>query len=132
MNSKAQQMNSHKLLLEAYLKFFFRHQIQLKLLHFQTNSYAIHKATDSYLSGFADNMDKFMEVAQGVYGKLNIQQLKFEFDVVNNATIVDELQKFIKFMGELTSKFANEPALLAIRDEIVAEAQKLVYLLTFN
>lgn len=118
--------------LESLLNLFFSHQIKIKILHFQTKSYAIHKATDGYLSQFADNLDKFFEVTQGAFGKLNMKQVNMTFQTVNDDTITEELANFIKILKKIDKAFSNYSEIMNIRDEIVAEAEKLNYLLTFK
>ena len=48
------------------------------MLHFQTENYSFHKIIDEYLNSFALNMDKFMEVCQGAFGKLSIDKIKLD------------------------------------------------------
>jgi len=125
-------MNSPQKLLELALLAFFKHQLQLKMYHFQTQSYGAHKASDSYLETFADKLDKFMEVAQGPFGRLNMQKIKLNFTVVNDSTIQKELDDFIKLLKEWDGTSLNYAELLNIRDELVADAEQLKYLLTFK
>ena len=51
-------------------KFFFSIQINLKLYHWQTNSYARHIATDSILTKIDPLIDTFIEIYQGKFGKI--------------------------------------------------------------
>ena len=46
------------------------HHIAMKMFHFQTDSYAAHKASDTYIEEFLKFHDTFMETAQGIYGKM--------------------------------------------------------------
>ena len=50
------------------------HQVVLKLFHFQTETYGSHKASDEYLEKYALIMDKFLEIAQGIYGKITLKK----------------------------------------------------------
>lgn len=112
---------------------FFKHYIQLKMFHFQTTKYGAHKASDTYLDKFTDTYDKFMEVAQGKFGKLSINELNIEkFKVVTDDTIFNELKRFIILLESLNDSLNTHTDLLNIRDEMLGNVNQLKYLLTFN
>lgn len=117
-------------LLEQTLILLFKHQLQLKMYHFQTLLYGAHKSSDSYLIKFENNLDKFMEVSQGIIGKLQMKQLTFDFPIVNDKTIITELTNFVIVLKEY--ELSDYPELLNLRDEMMADAQQLKYLLTFK
>jgi len=123
-------MNSE--IIEGLLPFFFRHQLLLKLFHFQTKSYGAHKASDAYLSGFLANMDKFMEVAQGEFGTVTNPGIYIDAQALTDDTIVSELDAFVRIMHKLDPIVLPHPGLQAIRDELIADASQLKYLLTFK
>jgi len=56
-------MENIQQVMDFLLKVFFEYQIQIKMFHFQTKSYAGHKSSDEYLQKVNDKFDKFMEVA---------------------------------------------------------------------
>lgn len=116
--------------MEFYITFFFKHQIIIKMFHFQTSTYGAHKASDSYLEKFLDNYDKFMEVAQGIYGKLSINNININVNV-NNDQLKCHIKKFIDFLLAI-DKIEKDPGLLAIRDDMVNDANQFLYLLTFK
>jgi hypothetical protein len=136
-------------ILKCIVTTFFKHQITLKMLHFQTDSFAIHKATDKYLEKFDSNFDKFMEVAQGIHGKMNM--LKLELDTIkllkiNLASSVeikepppieDIISKFMvdyeEFLNECNKAACmRNSSLQNIRDDMKADSQQFRYLLTFK
>ena len=117
---------------EDILMFFFRHQIRIKMYHFQTGLYGAHKASDSYLDTFEQKLDKFMEVAQGIVGKLQTKNINLNIITVNDGTILEELNNFIKTLRMLDKVINTYSELLNIRDEMVADAEQLKYLLTFK
>ena len=118
--------------LEFTVKSFFRHQLLLKMFHFQTKQYGAHKASDTYLEKFADHLDKYIEVAQGAFGRLDMKELDIKFIIANDDTIIAELDKFIVVLKEYDTILVGYSELLNIRDEIVADAEQLKYLLTFK
>ena len=117
---------------EDILMFFFRHQIKIKMYHFQTESYGAHKASDSYLETFEQKLDKFMEVAQGIVGKLQTKNINLNIATVNDKTILEELNTFIKTLRMFDKVIATYSELLNIRDEMVGDAEQFKYLLTFK
>jgi|LakMenE18May11ns_1017448.scaffolds.fasta_scaffold9206555_2 hypothetical protein len=125
-------IENKKNLLELTIKIFFKHQLQIKMLHFQTKNYGTHKATDSYLSNFEEKLDKFMEVAQGIFGKLSLQNIDIKIEIPTDNSISQDLDKFIITLKGYSKIISNYPELLNIRDEIVADAEQFKYLLTFK
>ena len=118
-------------ILDAILKLFFMHQLQLKMLHFQTKKYSVHKSIDTYLNTFADKFDKFMEVAQGIWGKISTRDMNITFNVLTDENVIKEIEDFIIILKKLDKYKENFPELSNIKDELVGDAQKLKYLLTF-
>lgn len=126
------EKSNMKVVLEKLVRVFFKHQMQLKMFHFQTKGYGAHKASDSYSETFADNFDKFMEVSQGTFGRLETNNISLSFDTLTDETIAIELDKFIDLMRQLDAYLIRNSDLLNIRDEMVGNAQQLKYLLTFK
>lgn len=118
--------------IEALLCLSFNHQLQMKMYHFQTLEYGAHKAVDSYLSKFTDNLDKFMEVAQGIFGKFKIKYLDIKFETLNDQNIVENLNKFINILRNCDQFINTYTELTNIRDEMVGDINQLKYLLTFK
>lgn len=115
---------------ELILTMFFKHQLQLKMYHFQTKLYGAHKASDAYLITFAVNLDKFMEVSQGIHGNLTMKQLTLDFPIATDETIIAEISTFSSLLRKLDLSESSE--LANIRDGMVADAEQLKYLLTFK
>src|SRR5690606_4852056 len=75
-----------------FLNSMFDYFIVIKILHFLTNNFGAHKASDNYLKLFLDNFDKFMESAQGIFGKFQLNKL----DVSVKTPISDDnIQKYL-------------------------------------
>ncbi|ARF09959.1 hypothetical protein Indivirus_6_25 [Indivirus ILV1] len=119
-------------LLNELVQTFFKHQIIMKMFHFQTKKYGAHKASDSYLDGLLSNFDKFFEVAQGKYGTMDLKSIKIELNCIDDSTITDHLNKFISLLKEFEIRNINDTSLLNIRDEMLGNAQQLIYLLRFQ
>jgi hypothetical protein len=107
-------------------------QGQLKLLHWQTESYAEHIAFGNTYDTLDDLFDTLVETYAGKYqrpkfGKM--QQLSFtDYADVKIDAYIEEMVDFMSnaFIAEQDSELAN------IRDEIKAALAKLKYLLTLK
>ena len=111
-------------------------QSQFKVLHWQTQSYSKHNAYGGAYDSFSDLSDKFMEVYMGKYGRV---ALDGENDAIQLSNIgemnVDEfVDTVVEFLCSLTNQLNDkrDSDLLNIRDEMLAEVNKLKYLLTLK
>jgi len=110
-------------------------QNQFRFLHWQTGSYAKHKAYGKFYDTLGDLIDSFVEVSMGKYGRPDFDA---EFSIsfkdrgsFSMQTFMDETTDFLIGMSEILD--SNEDTdLLNIRDEILAEVNKLKYLLTLD
>ena len=109
------------------------HQIVMKLFHFQTELYGAHKASDSYLEKFATTMDKFLEIAQGIYGRLTIKKFKLEGSSHTDENIMKHIEGIIMLLRTgIDDVLDNYTDLINVRDELVGDAEQLKYLLSFK
>ena len=109
------------------------HQIVMKLFHFQTELYGAHKASDSYLEKFAATMDKFLEIAQGIYGRLTIKKFKLEGSSHTDENIMKHIEGIITLLRtRIDDVLDNYTDLINVRDELVGDAEQLKYLLSFK
>ena len=109
------------------------HQVILKLFHFQTNAYGAHKASDEYLEKYAILMDKFLEVAQGIYGRVTVKKYTLSGSSHTDTNIGTHLNGFVILLtNRIDDILNNHTDLLNIRDEIISNIEQLKYLLTFK
>ncbi len=135
---------------------FFQIQNTIKFSHWRTKSYSEHKALDKFFDKFLDNMDKFIEIWQGKYGRIDFKGNSGEMTVqkINGKDLVRYLDVLISFFngdkGKDCKKFKisgkkdycgitlldvineKDTDLLNIRDEIVGSINQLKYLLTLH
>ena len=116
--------------LERFLEELFQHYIVLKMYHFQTSHFGGHKTSDVYLTNFMLISDKFMEVAQGIFGTVKQQKIKIDVKMATDKTIVNEIDFFISKVNSFRDE--DYPELWAISDTLAADAQQLKYLLSFK
>lgn len=123
--------------LKLCIEQFFKHQTLIKMFHFQTKQYGRHKELDAYLCKFCANFDRFMEVAQGMYGKFNTTDLDLgQVSLLNDLNYevhLNEMQTKLKVLcvekSRLDAAKTGMSGLSAIRDEMVADIEQLRYLL---
>ena len=108
----------------------------VKLYHWNTKSYAEHKATDELYERLNGNIDKFVEVYLGKDGsriekwnqKIEIPQLK------TKSTLKSRMYEFRDFLVQMNDVFdeKKDSDLLSIRDDILADINQFLYLLTLK
>ena len=106
----------------------------VKLYHWKTTSFSTHKATDELYGSLNEQLDKFVEVMLGkreMGGRklLNLSMVKLGM-YSNNEAFKKQIENYKQFLLDLDDSFG--PDLLAIRDEILAEFNKFLYLLSLE
>jgi hypothetical protein len=118
---------------------FFEMLLLIKLFHWKTYSYATHKATDDLYSKFNKNMDHFIEVLLGKTG-LRIDLINKKtialYDLNNKTQLINKINSFKNYLVGLNNnkamKVMSNVDLLTIRDEILADTNQFLYLLSLN
>ena len=111
-------------------------QNQLRILHWQTVSYATHKALGSAYSDLDDLIDTLVEIHQGKYGRI-VFETPIDLGLVNQDEI-DLEEILVQLNDYLTGTFndihnpVKDTDCLNIRDEILTVINKLRYLLTLK
>jgi hypothetical protein len=121
--------------LSKFLIAVFEFQIALKMYHFQTFKYAAHKTIDEYSEKLAEKMDKFFEVGQGIYGRINLDDQNNAAIYVNNVRDNNfslYIKKFLHEVSSIEKIISRHSDLCNIKDEIKADLNQLIYLLTFQ
>jgi hypothetical protein len=115
------------------LQFFIQLQQQFRTLHWETKSYARHKAYGDIYGTLDDLVDTFMETHMGKYGRPKFDTINIELQAMKNIKINDFINDAIDFLNGLSEKLSDKDTdLLNIRDEMLAELNKLKYLLTLD
>lgn len=115
--------------------------ITIKLYHWNTLTFSVHKATDDLYAELNTLMDSMVEVLLGKHTSvneknkhniLNIKNIKVN-NYKDNGKFKQEVESYKKFLVGLNHVFSNyDSDLLNIRDEILAALNKLSYLLTLK
>ena len=109
---------------------------QIKLYHWQTLNYPRHIATNDLIPKLDTNIDQFIEVYVGKYGRPKLSgktssiYLRNHSDKEATKMIEDAIQWLTV---NLTKKLkSTDTDLLSIRDVIVADLNQTLYLFSFN
>jgi DNA-binding ferritin-like protein len=108
----------------------------VKLYHWQTQSYSVHKATDKLYEKLDGNIDRFVEVYLGKEGS-RIKKWDNEMSIIQYNRKKDfksRMFEYREFLTDLSNKFdeKKDSDLLSIRDEILADINQFLYLFSFN
>jgi hypothetical protein len=109
-------------------------QNQLKIFHWQTKSYAEHKALDDAYGTLTDLFDEFLETYMGKYGRPKAEN-QFTINLENYSENYISCIKTFKLIvqKDLSKAFSEEDTdLLNLRDEILGALNKLCYLLSLK
>ena len=122
---------------EVALKMIF-YRDQLKFYHWAgTDLYSRHVASDSLTNSLTDKLDKFIEIMQGGENKkLILSKTSIIFTVETDASIVKLLENFKVWLSNILPSLLNSSRpntdLLNIRDDILGDVNKTLYLFTLS
>lgn len=105
---------------------------QLRFFHWQTTSYARHQAYGGAYEALDGLIDSFVEVLMGKYGRVPALPMKvYNRNEKDCMTFIEETIAYLLGLSTMLSP-TNDTDLLNIRDEMIAEFNKLKYLLTLK
>lgn len=108
----------------------------VKLYHWKTKSYAKHQATDELFEKLNKHTDQFVEILIGKDEK-RIKKMNKCINVLqaeNDKEFKSKVYKFREFLTNMNDYFhaKKDSDLLSIRDEILADINQFLYLMTFD
>jgi hypothetical protein len=111
-------------------------QNTIKIYHFQTPSYARHRASDKLFAALNDKIDQFMEVLQGSW-KVRVRispNVAIPLLNTTDGNIVRVLEEFSSWLIQDVPRLLRptDTDLLNIRDEILSAVSQTLYLFTFQ
>ena len=125
----------------------------VKLYHWKTHSFAQHKATDELYEHLNEHIDKFVEVLMGkgtskgtikctgtgngstkYNSRIHMVNQRIQLMDQNLKTFKEKIYEYRAFLVDLTNilNSKQDTDLLSIRDEILADINKFLYLLTLD
>lgn len=102
--------------------------VSARIIHWETTSYAEHKALGNFYSGLEDLADSYAEAYMGIYGRFG----SFELPEHDDALGRDLVQYVAECVAVLRDALPNDTQLDNILDEIAALTDKTAYLLTLK
>jgi DNA-binding ferritin-like protein len=118
---------------------FLEMLMMIKLFHWKTHSYATHKATDELYESLNEHIDNFIEVLLGKTGSRidlmsnkTIKLLDLNSQDVLKSKIMSFKNYFVSLDNNKALKTMSNSDLFNIRDEILGDLNKFLYLLTFK
>jgi len=118
------------------INFFFTLREQIKLYHWQTHVFARHIATDEVITALDKTIDEYVETYMGKYGR---PRMTARTNTVRVQNITEKTAvRFIKaaiahLQGPLVKKLKpTDTDLVNLRDEMMGELNKILYLFTLK
>ena len=132
-NSKSVKLSNEK---KSHIVRIFIEMLNLiKLYHWKTRSYAQHKATDELYDKLNEHIDKFVEVLLGKSeSRIHMVNGRIQLIDQNLKTVKSKVYEYRGFLVDLNQYFDSnlDSDLLNLRDEILADINQFLYLLTFD
>ena len=127
---KSNKTNSH------IVKVFLEVLNMVKLYHWKTRSYAQHQATDELYANLNKHIDQFVEVLIGK-DERRIKMLEKRINLIdpsNTRNFKERIYEYREFLLDINMYFneKRDTDLLNIRDEILADINQFLYLMTFD
>lgn len=106
----------------------------VKLFHWETSSYPVHKASDQLYSELNVNIDKYVESLLGKKPtRANLSSCKkinlYAFNDINQ--FKKQIEKYKNFLININYS-QQDSDLVSIRDEILSNLNQFTYLLSFK
>lgn len=110
----------------------------IKIFHWQTHSFSQHKASDELYQELNENIDKFVEILLGKE-QSRIRHLEKRMELYNECasgkdSIKNRVFEFCEFLEDMNLYFNKDTDtdLLNIRDELLGNLHKFLYLLSLH
>jgi DNA-binding ferritin-like protein len=135
--NKKTRKNSPKKDIKQKLVVKFMELLNLvKLYHWKTKVYSQHKATDELHERLGENIDKFIEVLLGKdESRIRLVGKKIQLiDSLSESEFKAHIFEYRQFLTELDDVLDDrkDSDLLNIRDEMLADINQFLYLMTFE
>lgn len=109
---------------------------QIKLYHWQTHSFAQHKATDELLDALDKTIDEYVETYMGKYGRPRVAARNNTIQIKNMTakSMISFIKECVSYLeGPLVKKLKpSDTDLVNLRDEMMGDLHKVQYLFTLQ
>jgi DNA-binding ferritin-like protein len=113
--------------------------LMVKLYHWKTTSYAVHKATDEFYTKLNENMDSFIEMLLGKTQNKKDLGTQKEIRILDHSNLeifIKNMETFKYYLLSLDNNSfmvsTDSKDLFNIRDTIWGDVNQLLYLLSFK
>ena len=136
--SHGTRKNRGQTFMRKFITMMLESLMMIKLYHWKTHSFAGHKATDDLYGTLNGHMDNFVEVLMGKMSGTRANFLSTKnislVDLTNKKQLINRVNAI---KGQLSNMekmipLLNATDLLNIRDEILGDLNKFLYLLTLD
>jgi DNA-binding ferritin-like protein len=120
--------------MHTILKKMLTFRNNIKNYHWKTHSYSRHKATDKLVELLDEKIDRFVETFMGSRNERPKKNFDLPIQNYNDNQIIEYVQEFKIWLIENLTKmlYDYETDLLNIRDEILGDLNRFLYLATLN
>jgi len=107
---------------------------QLRILHWQTKSFARHSAYGKIYNGLGEIIDTFMEAYMGEHGRFELSDGNIQLRNLDELNVGATMDEYIAFLISFNDKLdpVRDSDLLNLRDELLTDVKQLKYLLTLK
>ena len=104
---------------------------QIKLYHWKTSSFSRHKGTDNFLEKYDKIFDEFVEVMSGSRNEKVHDNFTVSYKKLTDITAENYVIKFRDWVKNKlpTLLYEHETDLMNLKDEILANTNRLLYLM---
>lgn len=138
-NSTTKKVKHHERNIQQLIKRLLQSLLIVKLYHWNTHVYSVHKATDKLYGELNTQTDRLVEVLLGKHNTVNknkvlkipsLQMKTFK----HNSDFLNWLGQFKNYLMDMDAIFFSnrDSDILSIRDEILANLNKISYLLSLH
>ncbi|MBR6516371.1 MAG: hypothetical protein IKT40_05900 [Bacilli bacterium] len=115
----------------VYINKLEAYKTAIKNLHWSSNNMSEHKLLDDIASSLSDFQDELAESAQGIYGKIKINELRpRKYTITNSKKMINDLLSDTKmFLGSTKSK--EMVGIKSIVEAFIGELNQFSYLMDF-
>lgn len=129
---KSRPINKKSHLVKVFLELLN----MVKLYHWKTHSFSVHKATDELYERLNEHIDQFVEVLLGKdQSRVHMVETRIDLlDVNKKSQFQERIFEYRTFLTELDIFFdkTKDSDLLSIRDDILVDINQFLYLMTFD
>lgn len=113
--------------MKQYVSVFLESATQAHIYHFQTKSFAKHKALNEYYDEIVELVDSLVETYQGKYGILKGYETTKKNDLGDEENIIDYFEKLHKYEEMKRKSLPQDSHLQNIMDEIRTLVDSTLY-----